>query len=47
VDMSSAPDGVSIKNVVQVIADTKTELILRSASKEQFRTLERELFELK
>ena len=45
--MSSAPDGVSISNIVKVIADVKTELIQRTASKDQLRNLEKEFYEMK
>lgn len=45
--MSSAPDGVSMSNIVKVIADVKTELIQRTASKDQLRNLEKEFYEMK
>ena len=34
VDLTSAPDGVNMSNVVRVIADVKTELMTRLASRE-------------
>ena len=45
--MSAAPDGVNMSNIIKVIADVKTELIQRAASKDQLRTLEKEFYELK
>jgi hypothetical protein len=36
-----------MSNIVKVIADVKTELIQRSASKDQLRTMEKEFYELK
>jgi len=45
--LSAAPDGVNMSNIIKVIADVKTELIQRAASKDQLRTLEKEFYELK